>query len=263
MIISNSLKGMLFVFITSIIVTAVCFAEEVTLTTIMPRQDVLRIKNGVIGNLDHNGDGDYTDSGEWAFEDVSEDIIGDNNLLVAGYICIGSTFAEADFQVTSNSDEHTSIRLMNTESAPGIWEFRTYQNHSDLNNGFSIWGGAEGTFADRFTINKHGNYGLGTSELPTGGGPALVFAEGSDPTGIANNTAGLFAKKTSGTCHLWAFAEDGSTQQLTPHDPVTGEWIFFSKNIKTGKVMRVNMEKLVRKVEELTGEKFLEEWYEK
>ena len=37
---------------------------------------------------------------------------------------------------------------------------------------------------------------------------------------------------------------------------------YFSKNVKTGKVFRVNMEKMIRKLEELTGESFIEEWNE-
>ena len=38
--------------------------------------------------------------------------------------------------------------------------------------------------------------------------------------------------------------------------------IFPEKNTKTGKVVRVNMEKMIRKLEEITGESFMEEWYE-
>jgi hypothetical protein len=49
----------------------------------------------------------------------------------------------------------------------------------------------------------------------------------------------------------------GIETQISPHDPETGEWIFYSKNIKTGRTIRVNMEKLVRAVEKLTGEKFM------
>ena len=37
---------------------------------------------------------------------------------------------------------------------------------------------------------------------------------------------------------------------------------YFSKNTKTGKVFRVNMEKMIRKLEEITGESFIEEWHE-
>jgi len=49
-----------------------------------------------------------------------------------------------------------------------------------------------------------------------------------------------------------------ATKQLfPPHDPETGEWIYYSKNIKTGKIVRVDMEKLVKAVEKITGEKFM------
>lgn len=57
------------------------------------------------------------------------------------------------------------------------------------------------------------------------------------------------------------FAQDGASNitQISPHDPETGEWVFYSKNIKTGRVVHINMEKLVRAVEELTGESFMVE----
>lgn len=51
----------------------------------------------------------------------------------------------------------------------------------------------------------------------------------------------------------------GNVTTFSPHDPVTGEWIFYSKNINTGKTVRVNMEKLVQAVEKLTGETFMVE----
>jgi hypothetical protein len=40
---------------------------------------------------------------------------------------------------------------------------------------------------------------------------------------------------------------------------VDDEWEYYSKNVKTGKVLRINMEKMIRKLEEVTGEKFIEE----
>jgi hypothetical protein len=43
---------------------------------------------------------------------------------------------------------------------------------------------------------------------------------------------------------------------------VTGEWIFFSKNIRTGRVVWVDMERLVKAVEKVTGEKFMVENFE-
>ena len=56
---------------------------------------------------------------------------------------------------------------------------------------------------------------------------------------------------------LYASDNDFNTTQISPHDPVTGEWVFYSKNLKTGKTMKVNMEKLVKAVEQLTGETFM------
>ncbi len=63
--------------------------------------------------------------------------------------------------------------------------------------------------------------------------------------------------------YLYATDYSGNKTQISPHDPDTGEWIFYSKNINTGKVVRVNMEKLVKAVEKLTGEKFMIETIEK
>jgi hypothetical protein len=98
---------------------------------------------------------------------------------------------------------------------------------------------------------------------PTANGGSVISVpdNGSDPT-MASNTAGLYAKDVSGTVELFAVDEAGNATQISPHDPVTGDWIFYSKNRKTGKTKRVNMERLVKAVEELTGENFLEEWTE-
>ena len=56
------------------------------------------------------------------------------------------------------------------------------------------------------------------------------------------------------------FVKDGSGNetQISPHSK-DGEWQYYSKNSKTGKVVRIKMEKMIRKLEELTGESFIEE----
>lgn len=56
--------------------------------------------------------------------------------------------------------------------------------------------------------------------------------------------------------YVKAVNKDCIESPVSPHDPETGEWIFYSKNVKTGKMVKVNMEKLVKAVEKLTGEKF-------
>ena len=54
---------------------------------------------------------------------------------------------------------------------------------------------------------------------------------------------------------------DGNVTKISPHTS-EGEWEYFSRNTQTGKVVRVNMEKMIRKLEQITGESFMEEWYE-
>jgi len=56
------------------------------------------------------------------------------------------------------------------------------------------------------------------------------------------------------------FVKDGSGNetQISPHNK-DGEWQYYSKNSKTGKVVRIKMEKMIRKLEKLTGESFIEE----
>lgn len=77
----------------------------------------------------------------------------------------------------------------------------------------------------------------------------------SDPT-MDTNTAGIYGKDVSGTVEMFAVDEAGNTTQLSPHDPDTGEWVFESRNVKTGRKLKVRMEALVKKLAERFPEDF-------
>lgn len=68
----------------------------------------------------------------------------------------------------------------------------------------------------------------------------------------------IFAKEEGGSSHLYAMDSDGNETKISPHNQ-EGEWEYYCKNNKTGKTIRINMEKMIRKLEEITGEKFIEE----
>ena len=104
----------------------------------------------------------------------------------------------------------------------------------------------------------------GPDFITIGSNNVITLNKATNPGGPTNNAAKIYAKDDTFplTTEMWVMDEDGNSTKISPHDSVTGEWIFYSKNVKTGRVVRVNMEKLVRKIEELTGEKFLEEWIE-
>jgi len=59
---------------------------------------------------------------------------------------------------------------------------------------------------------------------------------------------------------LYAIDSGGNSTLLSPHDKETGEWIFYSVNKKTGKVLRVDMEKLVKFIDKKFGTNFVKEW---
>lgn len=93
------------------------------------------------------------------------------------------------------------------------------------------------------------NYGIVLNG--DGAGADIVFGPNKDAS-IYSNNGELFAKDGV-----------GNVTQISPHDPRTGEWIFYSKNIKTGRTVRVNMEELIRDMEKLTGKKYMVESFVK
>ena len=127
--------------------------------------------------------------------------------------------------------------------------------------------------AERMRVTHDGKVGIGTTSpddaLDVAGNVRisnylrLNCAGTTDPTGTPPllNHAHIYSKLTGGTAEIFVQDSDGNVTQISPHNP-EGEWQYFSKNTRTGKVVRVNMEKMIRKLEEITGESFMEEWYE-
>lgn len=118
--------------------------------------------------------------------------------------------------------------------------------------GSGAWG--LGTISNAFGIKvdkqTYGTNKMGIWLNGDGAGADIVFGPNQE-TRIYSSAGELFAKDGA-----------GNVTQISPHDYETGEWIFYSKNMKTGKVVRVDMERLVKAVEKLTGEKFMIETVE-
>ena len=133
-------------------------------------------------------------------------------------------------------------------------------------------GGAGGFKIDSFG-NNSASYANGKIELAgsyaliNGSDPYLQFKERTDssipsqPSGAAN----LFAMANDidggdgGTVEMYAQDSANNFTKISPHN-ADGEWEFYSRNTSTGKTVRVNMEKMIRKLEQITGETFFEEF---
>ena len=77
-------------------------------------------------------------------------------------------------------------------------------------------------------------------------------------TGQVNEKGFIYAQAEAGSAEVYVMDEAKNVTKISPHND-QGEWEYYSRNIKTGKVMRVNMERMIRKLEEITGETFIEE----
>ena len=87
-------------------------------------------------------------------------------------------------------------------------------------------------------------------------GPMHMEVLASDPSGVANR-ASIYSKDVSSSAELFVRDEAGNVTQISPHN-TEGEWIYYSENVKTGKRFKVNMESMIRKLEKITGENFIE-----
>jgi hypothetical protein len=148
------------------------------------------------------------------------------------------------------------------------------------NLGFMIQSGKaefKETTADNFTGTK------GQVNISASSGPAIRIDSGATPqettfkvedytTTMVSASADLLTMDDtnapptpSSAAHMYAKSGEmyvmdtaGNETQISPHGE-DGEWQYFSRNTRTGKVVRIRMEKMIRKLEELTGETFIEE----
>ena len=84
---------------------------------------------------------------------------------------------------------------------------------------------------------------------------ALAMTVGSDPSGVTNK-AHIYAKDESSSAEVFVRDEAGNVTKISPHNEA-GEWEYYSRNTKTGKTVRVNMEEMIRDIEKLTGKSYI------
>ena len=85
----------------------------------------------------------------------------------------------------------------------------------------------------------------------------IALTVGSDPSG-ATNKAHIYAKDESSSAEVFVRDEAGNVTKISPHNE-EGDWEYYSRNTKTGKTVRVNMEEMIRDIEKLTGKKYIQD----
>ena len=85
---------------------------------------------------------------------------------------------------------------------------------------------------------------------------AIKMAEVSKPTAVADHGF-IYTKNDSGTGEVFVLDAADNETKISPHND-NGEWEYFSRNSRTGKTVRINMEAMIRDLEAFTGKKYIE-----
>jgi hypothetical protein len=85
---------------------------------------------------------------------------------------------------------------------------------------------------------------------------AMKMAEVSKPTAVADHGF-IYVKDDSGTAEVFVLDAADNETKISPHND-NGEWEYYSRNSRTGKTVRINMEAMIRDLETFTGNKYIE-----
>jgi hypothetical protein len=84
----------------------------------------------------------------------------------------------------------------------------------------------------------------------------IALTVGSDPSTVADK-AHIYAKDEASSAEVFVKDEAGNVTKISPHNE-QGEWEYYSRNVKTGKTVRINMEEMIRDIEKLTGKTYIQ-----
>ena len=237
---------------------------------------VLVFLNGVL--MDNRTSTDYTETNASTIT-FSAGLQVSDTIIIKSYD--GSApFFRNQYDITASSTSSISGNDANGNSLSVIPKYtEVFVNGILVKKGqWSSGNGTEITFVDALTDPNYVidviEYGFETPEvnlfldtqpflggdLNTNGngiiGPVHMEVLASDPSGVTNRAA-IYAKDVSSSAELFVRDEAGNVTQISPHN-AEGEWTYYSENSITGKRFKVNMEKMIRRLEEITGESFIE-----
>lgn len=100
--------------------------------------------------------------------------------------------------------------------------------------------------------------GGNAARATTAGTNRVDIFDGTAPVGTLANGISLYS--TAGELRVMDAA--GNATLLSPHDQETNDWIYFSKNTVTGKVLRIDMERMMKALDAKLGGGFVQEYME-
>jgi len=134
-------------------------------------------------------------------------------------------------------------------------------NATTVAGALSFWTSAANSAAtEKVRITSAGNVSIGdtANRATTVGTAALNIFNGTAPVGTLANGISIYS--AAGEAYVMDAA--GNATLFSPHDKETNEWIFKSKHTPTGKVLKIDVEKLLRFVNNHFGLDAIQEFIE-
>ena len=189
--------------------------------------------------------------------------------MFTGYNATEGAASATEVMVVSNDDAYISTGPTISTKGTDQLEFSATQSGSTVTvkaastsgssttvNGYRVHmlrGSAGASTADTVLVSTTQSItGAKTFDSP------LALTVGSDPSTVANK-AHIYAKDDSSSAEVFVRDEAGNVTKISPHNE-EGEWEYYSKNTKTGKTVRVNMEEMIRDIEKITGKKYIKDF---
>lgn len=237
------------------------FGVETTSATRIRSKNVLldnSTGSSFVGDEDGNGDrGQFlapAGTGSYMGFGFSQASGGDNTGFKYGGALSISVGGSAKFNIDESGLQATGGVGGSVSSASSGESDPAFYFPTDTNTG--VW--RPRADAVGLTAGGNGNLIVSTGSLyvPFPGVP-MIFEMATSTPPTNTSTALIWANQVATAAEMKVKDGLGNVTQISPHDPETGEWVFFSENTTTGRKVRINMERMVRRFEELTGEKFL------
>jgi hypothetical protein len=130
----------------------------------------------------------------------------------------------------------------------------THSNRSLSDDAGSTYIVVDEVYNDR-TIRMYADFSEKVNVTSEG---IAVLPNPADPS-VNSNLAFLYSKDDLGTTSMYVQDGAGNSTKISPHNN-SGDWEYYSVNKQTGKVVKINMEKMILRLEEVLGETFFEEY---
>ena len=205
-----------------------------------------------------------------------------NNITAVGKLEVTNTSTDDSILITSTEDSSTAapvITLKRNSSSPADADYLgqiKFKGENDADQEI-VYAKITGKILDasdgsedgiiEFAHKKNGSNNitgrfrsdslqlLNETSFRVAGGHAEFGVLASDPGGTAGY-AKIYAKDESASAEMFVQDEAGNVTKISPHNE-QGEWEYYSRNVKTGKVVRINMEEMIKDIEALTGKSYI------